>query len=103
MMVPLLYLFVLSVALLAIGLAAIAAERHLVVIMLAVEIIFVASTIALVSFFSYNAHASPDAVTMLFAIFAVAAVEIITVITFYVYMKYHGISFDVSKLSKFKW
>ncbi len=103
MMIPLLYPFLLAVALLAIGLAAIAAERHLVVIMLAVELIFVASTIALVSFFSYSVHPNPDAVTMLFAIFTVAAVEIITVITFYVYMKYHGIEFDVTKLSGLKW
>lgn len=102
-MIPLLYLFALSIALLSIGLAAIASERHLVVIMLAVELIFVASTMALISFFSYGTHPDSGAVIMLFAIFAVAAVEIITVITFYVYMKYHGIEFDVTKLSKLKW
>lgn len=102
-MIPILYLFALSIALLAIGLAAIAAERHLVLIMLAIELIFVGSTIALVSFFSYTSPANPDAVLMLFSIFAVAAVEIITVITFYVYMKYRGVEFDVTKLSKLKW
>ena len=102
-MIPLLYIYALSVALFAIGLAGIATERHLVVIMLSVELIFVASTIALVGYFSYGATANPQAVLMLFSIFAVAAVEIITVITFYVYMRHNRIEFDVTKLSKLKW
>jgi NADH:ubiquinone oxidoreductase subunit K len=71
--------------------------------MLSVELIFVASIIALIGFFSYNQAVNPDAVIMLIAVFAVAAVEVIAVITFYVYMKHRGIDFDVSKLSKLKW
>ncbi len=102
-MIMLAYLIALSIALFAIGLAGIATDRHLVVIMLAVELIFAASMIALVSFFSYPGKASPGAVLMMFAIFTVAAAEIITVITFYVYMKRGGIDFDVTKLSKLKW
>ncbi len=98
-----LYIFGLSIALFAIGLAGIASDRHLVVIMLAIELIFVASIISLVGFYYYNSPVNPDVFTMLFAIFAVAAVEIITVITFYVYMKQKGMDFDVSKLSKMKW
>ena len=97
------YLYGLSIALFPIGRAGIATERHLVVIMLAVELIFVASTIALVGSFSYGVTVNPYAVVMLFSIFAVAAVEIITVITFYIYMKHHGVSFDITKLSKLKW
>ena len=102
-MIMLPYLIALGIALFAIGLAGIASDRHLVVIMLAVELIFAASIISLVSFFSYSVKATPDAVMMLFAIFTVAAVEIITVITFYVYMKHSRIEFDVTKLSKLKW
>lgn len=102
-MIPLLYVYALSIALFAIGLAGIAIERHLVVILLSVELIFVASTIALVGTFSYSAMPNPDAVLMLFSIFTVAAVEIITVIAFYVYMKHYGIEFDVTKLSRMKW
>lgn len=71
--------------------------------MLAVELIFVSSIIALISFFSYSQTPNPDAVVMLLSIFAVAAVEIIAVITFYVYMKHRNIEFDVTKLSKLKW
>lgn len=102
-MLPLIYIYALAIALFAIGLAGIATERHLVVIMFSVELIFVASTVALVGNFSYGSSANPDAVIMLFSIFAVAAVEIIAVITFYVYMKHHRIEFDVTKLSKLKW
>jgi NADH-quinone oxidoreductase subunit K len=102
-MIFLTYPIALSIVLFSIGLAGIATDRHLVVIMLAVELIFVASIIALVSFFSYGSQSNPDAVLMLFAIFTVAAVEIITVITFYVYMKRSGIEFDVAKLSRLKW
>ncbi len=102
-MIILTYIFALSIALLCIGLAGIAADRHLVVIMLAVEIIFVSSIIALVGFFSYGSTVNPSAALMLFSIFGVAASEIIALITFYVYMKYNGIDFDVTKLSKLKW
>ncbi len=102
-MIPLIGIFALSIALLSIGLAGVATDRHLIVIMLSIELIFVASIILLVGFFSSNAIVNPDAVIMLMSIFAVAAVEIITVITFYVYMKHRGAEFDVRKLSKLKW
>lgn len=97
------YVFGLSVALFEIGLAGIAADRHLIVMMLAIELIFVSSIIALIAFFSYSQTPNPDAVIMLLSIFAVAASEIIAVITFYVYMKHRGIDFDVTRLSKMKW
>ncbi len=102
-MIPLLYVYVLGAVLLAIGLAGIASDRHLVVIMLCVELIFVASIVILVGTFSYGKNPNPDAVMMLFAIFAVAAAEVITVIAFYMYMKHNRIEFDVTKLSKLKW
>ena len=102
-MIGLEYLFGLSIALFAIGLAGIAADRHLIVILLAVELILVASTIGLVAFYSSGAADGPDAVLMLFAIFSVAAVEVMAAITFYIYMKRYGIDFDVAKLSKMKW
>lgn len=71
--------------------------------MLGIELIFVASTIVLVSFFDYNALSSPSGIILLFSIWAVAAAEIITIIALYVYMKSRGLSFDISKLSKLKW
>jgi NADH:ubiquinone oxidoreductase subunit K len=103
MMIPLIMVYALSIGLLAIGLAGIALERHLIVILLAVEVIFIGSTVALVGFFSTSSAPSPDAVIMLFAIFSVAAAEVITLVTFYIYMKYKGIDFDVTKLSRLKW
>lgn len=85
------------------ALAGLSSHRNLIVIMLGIELIFVASTITLVSFFSYNPASTPIGVMALFSIWAVASVEIITVIAFYVYMKYKGISFDVSNLMRMKW
>ena len=64
---------------------------------------FVASAIALVSFFSYGAVPNQGAIVMLISIWAVAAAEIITLVTFYVYMKSRRIDFDVTRLSRMKW
>jgi NADH:ubiquinone oxidoreductase subunit K len=97
------YLLVIAVALLGIALAGIISEKHFVAVMLAIELIFIASIIALVSFFSYATSPDPSAVMMLIGIWAVASVEIITLITFYVYMKAKGFDFDITKLSKLKW
>jgi NADH:ubiquinone oxidoreductase subunit K len=97
------YLIELAFVIFAIGLAGIASDRHFVAILLAVELILVASIIALVSFFTSASSASASPVIMLIAIWSVAATEIIVLITFYVYMKYNGVSFDITTLSKMKW
>ncbi len=97
------YLIELAFILFAIGLAGIASDRHFVALLLAVELIMVASIIALVSFFTSSTSASASPVIMLLSIWAVAATEIIVLITFYIYMKYNGISFDITTLSKMKW
>jgi NADH:ubiquinone oxidoreductase subunit K len=92
-----------SVSLFSIALAGIISNRHLIVIMLGVELIFIASILGLVSFFSYAKNPDSSAVIMLVALWSVAAAEVIAVITFYVYMKAHGSDFDVMKLSRLKW
>ena len=97
------YLLALSLGMIAVALAGIAAHRNLIVIMIGIELIFVASTIMLVSFFDYNPVSTPGGVILLFSIWAVASAEIITVIALYVYMKSNGISLDVSKLTRMKW
>ncbi len=97
------YLIELAFILFAIGIAGIASDRHLVAIIFAVELILVGSIIALISFFTASAAPSANPVILLISIWAVAATEIIVLITFYVYMKYNGISFDITKLSKMKW
>ncbi len=102
-MIDLIYIVATSLALVGIAFAGIATDRHFILIMLAIELIFVASSILLVGYFAYNQVSNPGALIMLIGIWGVAAVEIITLITFYIYMKHRGIDFDVTKLSKMKW
>lgn len=97
------FLLIAAVALLAVALAGIITDRHFVVIMLAVELMLVSSSIMLVYFFSYASGPNPSAVPMLVSIWSVAAVEVITLITFYVYMKSRGFDFDVTRLSRLRW
>ena len=97
------YAIGLGAALFAIGLAGVSSDRHFIVIMLAIELILAASTIALVSFFSSSSSPGPSGVIALLSIWAVAATEVITVISFYVYIKASGTSFDVGKLNRLKW
>ena len=96
------YPLVAGFAILAIALAAVAAERHLVLIILAIELIFLSSTVLLVYFFAERGVESAEAVLLLSAIWAVAAVEAMALITFYAYMKASGQRFDVSLLSRIK-
>ncbi len=102
-MIPLEFPMVLGMVVIAIALAGISTERHFIVIMLAVELIFLASTILLVSFFSYSTDPNPIGVMALISVWSVAAAEVITMIAFYVYIKAKGYDFDVTKLSKMKW
>lgn len=102
-MLPIEYIMGTCVALLGIALAGIIMERHFVIIMLAVEVMLVAGMIATVAFMSYNGSADPVGFVLLAAIWAVAATETIALVTFYVYMKYRGVDFDVTKLSRMKW
>lgn len=102
-MIALSYVLAVCAGLLAVAFAGVATERHFIVVMLAIELIFLASTIAIVAFFSYAQNPGPDGVVALVSIWAVAAVEIITLITFYVYMKSRGFGFDISTLSRLRW
>lgn len=97
------YLLLAAVGLLAVALAGIITDRHFVVIMLAVELMFVSSSILLIYFFAYASNPDASVVPMMISIWAVAAVEVIALITFYVYMKSRGFDFDVTRLSKLKW
>lgn len=102
-MINLFYPMLISIVLFALGAAAIAVERHLVVIVLAVELMLVASVITLVTIFSFATPPNPDALMMFLAILTVAAVEAIVVITLYIHMKFMNVDFDVTKLSRMKW
>lgn len=97
------YLVIVSVALVAIALAGIIADRHFIMMMLAIELMFIASSILLVSFFSFAPAPGPDAVVLLVAIWAVATAEVIGMVTLYFYMKSRGFDFDVTELARLRW
>jgi NADH:ubiquinone oxidoreductase subunit K len=97
------YLAAASIALVAIAIAGIIADRHFIMMMLAIELMFIASSILLVSFFSFAGSPGPDAVVLLVGIWAVAACGVIATVTLYVCMKAQGFDFDVAKLSRLKW
>ncbi len=97
------FLLLAAVSILGVAIAGIISERHFVVVMLAVELMFISSTIFLAYFFSYMRNPDPSAVPMFIAIWSVATVEVIALVTFYAYMKSKGFDFDISKLSKLKW
>jgi len=97
------YFVLASIALIAIAIAGIISERHFVAVMLAIELIFISSTVLLVSFFSLSGGSGADAFLMLTGIWSVAAVEVIALVTFYICMKSLSFDFDITKLSKLKW
>ncbi len=100
-MVFMILLFILiSFILFSIGISGIAFSRHFILMIISVEIIFVASSLLAVSFFTYLILG--NIILLLLAIWSVAAIEIITLIIFYRYMSKVKVSLDVSKLSKLK-
>ncbi len=102
-MMPLFYILSICVALVSIGIAGVAIEKNFITIMLAIELIFLASTIAFVGFFTYSATPNASGFIGLITVWAVAAVEIISLIAIYIYMKANGFEFDIELLSKLKW
>ncbi|MGC8587172.1 MAG: NADH-quinone oxidoreductase subunit K [Candidatus Micrarchaeia archaeon] len=96
------YPIALAVALFAIGLAGVIASRHLLVIMLGIELMLVSSTVAAVSFFSFSSAGS-DIMIVLLGIWAIAIADTIAFVTFYTYIKSRGMDLDISKMSRLKW
>jgi NADH:ubiquinone oxidoreductase subunit K len=97
------YLAMASVALVAIALAGIIVDRRFMAVMLATELMFIASSVLLVSFFSFASAPGPDAAVMLIGIWAVAAAEVIGMVTLYFYMRSQGLDSDLTKLSRLRW
>ncbi|VVB77483.1 NAD(P)H-quinone oxidoreductase subunit 4L, chloroplastic [uncultured archaeon] len=97
------YVALTAIALFGVAVAALTTNRHFVMIMLAIELIFISSTLLLVSFFAAGSTATGDPATMLVAIWSVAAAEVIAAVTFYVFMRSKGMDFDITKLSRMKW
>ncbi|MCL4411654.1 hypothetical protein M1329_01855 [Candidatus Marsarchaeota archaeon] len=98
-MIPIEFIM-LGFALFAIGMAGMATSRHLVVMMMSIEVALVASTLVATAFFYLSANGA--IVPLLFTVWSVAAVEAILIIVFYKYMARNEMSLDVSKLSELK-
>ncbi|MEM0094473.1 MAG: NADH-quinone oxidoreductase subunit K [Candidatus Micrarchaeaceae archaeon] len=98
----LVYPIALAVALFSIGVAGAVSSKHFIEIILGIELIFVASTIAMVAFFAATPNTSGGAI-LLIIIWSLAAAEIITFVGIYMHMKSKLQDFDVRKLSSMKW
>ncbi len=94
------YLLLLAFALFSIGIAGVLASRHFVVIVLAVEIIIVSSSLAAMSLYSYTSTGA--ILPLLFVIWAIAAVDVIALVVFYRYLAKFKVSMDVTKLNRLR-
>ncbi|MEM0086714.1 MAG: NADH-quinone oxidoreductase subunit K [Candidatus Micrarchaeaceae archaeon] len=97
------YPIALAVAIFSIGVAGALSSRHFIEIVLAIELIFVASTIALVAFFSAASPSASGAALLLIVIWSLVAAETITFVGIYMVMKHRLQDFDIRKLSSTKW
>ena len=95
-MTMLTYALITAFAMFGISLAAVLSDRHFVKVMLAMEFMLVASSIVLVSFFSFSENAGGDGLMMLIGIWAVAAVEGMAIIALHTFMRSRNLRFDVS-------
>ncbi len=94
------YLIIFGIALLSIGLAGIASSRHLIIMLMSIEIILVGASLVAIAFFTY--YSGSAILPLLFTIWAVAASEVIMLISFYRYMAKGEFSLDITKLSELK-
>jgi NADH:ubiquinone oxidoreductase subunit K len=90
----------LGFAIFGIGIAGVAATRHFIVMMVSVEIAIGASIIVSAASFRYAAPG--NIMLLMFTIWAVASTEIIAALAIYKFMSMHGISMDITKLSRIK-
>jgi len=101
-MLQLIYFMYLSFAMLAVGIAGIVASRHIVLIVLSVEVMFVSSIILLAAAASYTSTLNGDAAAMIIAVWAVAASDVIVLVALYLIIKAKGAKFDVTLFSELK-
>lgn len=99
-MIPIQYFIVVSFALFAIGMAGVAATRHFLLMIIAVEISLVASTLLATAFFTINGGG--NIMLLLFALWAIAAVEAIALVSFYRYISKYESNLDVTRLSRLR-
>ncbi|MGC8629024.1 MAG: hypothetical protein ACP5T4_02325 [Candidatus Micrarchaeia archaeon] len=102
-MMPFLILLATSLLVFSGAAAALFFVRHFALVILSIELMFVASTLLLVSFFTFMANPGSDGIMLLFSLWAIAAAEAMALITFYIFMKSKGFNFDIRNLNRLKW
>lgn len=98
-MLPLFYFAIVSAFFLSLGLAGIISSRHFIIVILSVELIFIASIVALVSYFTTSNIVDGSFFIILVSIWSVASIDIIGLVTFYVYMKRKVVDFNLKELT----
>jgi NADH:ubiquinone oxidoreductase subunit K len=93
------YFIAIGFGLLAIGVAGVAASRHFIIMMLAIEIALSAGIVVAAAGFAFSSG-NGNIIGLLFTIWAIASAEIMGMVAIYRYMVAHGISMDVRELSK---
>ncbi|MDE1825718.1 MAG: hypothetical protein KGH61_04100 [Candidatus Micrarchaeota archaeon] len=101
-MLPLFFFVAIGVVFVALGLAGAVASRHFIVVILAVEVIFAGSIIALSGYYAYSTGNSGDFFVTILSIWAVASAEAIAIIAFYICMKGRVPDFDLKKLTRLR-
>ncbi|MCL4389051.1 MAG: NADH-quinone oxidoreductase subunit K [Candidatus Marsarchaeota archaeon] len=94
------YFIVIGIALLSSGIGGVIASRHLVVVILSIEIMLIAASLLAVSLYGYSNSAT--ILPLLFVIWAIAAIDVIALVVFYRYLSRFKMDLNVTKLSHLK-
>ncbi|MDE1865331.1 MAG: hypothetical protein KGH94_01670 [Candidatus Micrarchaeota archaeon] len=95
------YFIAFGFALFAIGAVGVAASRHFIIMMLAVEIALTAAIVVAAADFVYSGSTG-NVIGLLFTLWSVASAEIMGMVAIYRYMIAHGISMDVRQLARLR-
>ena len=93
------YFLAVGFGLFAVGVVGVAASRHFIIMMLAVEIALSAAIVVAAAGFVYGS-AGGDILGLLFTLWAVASAEIMGMVAVYRYMISMGVSMDLRELVK---
>ncbi len=95
------YLFVLAVgfALFSIALAGLASSRHLLVLIVALELALAAATLAALA--NYGFASPAGLVDFLLVVWTIASAEVMCLVAIYRFLSRQGMGADVSSLSEF--
>jgi NADH:ubiquinone oxidoreductase subunit K len=88
-------------ALFGVGIVGVAASRHFIIMMLAIEVALSAAIVVAAAGYAYSA-AGGDVLGLLFTLWAVASAEIMGMVAIYRYMQANGMSMDVRELTKLR-